>query len=644
MNNAPITQADTASLCYEGNQQSITVNVLANDSDPDPNDTIYLTHAQFIHVSDTNLATITVNAGDSTIMFTMKSNVTINDTGHVFEIIYDVKDNGMLASQCATGILTIKVIPLPTLTTPLTAEICSGALFTYTAITTNPAASVSYTRYYKEEINNFNMGVISDVLENTSAVPLLVVYEFTMTVNDCSNKQNLVVTVFPNATPEHITANNDTICDGGEVTLTAFSALPDVTYNWYDSQTSTTSLSDTASYTVSGITWTQYFYVAVSGTGFCENAFNKRKQVLVTVHPYITADEIIISDTSVCFGTTATLTPTIADYVSVDNPVFHWYTSQIEETPFHTGPFYAISPFTGDSTFYIALVGDNYCENDTGTRKAVAVTMNPEATFADIESTDTTICYGTTATVTVSTSNNNIENPVFYWYTSIMETEPFHTGSNYTTSNLIVDSIFYIAVSGDNYCENTIKGRKSVTVKVNPLPDFEVITDTTVCTMINLSNLISNPSANVDIYFYQDAQGNTQLSHPLVWILSDTMYYVRAMDRLTGCMSVIQTINIHQGVYPVESPITGKHVICIDETTTLTNTAAEGGVWSISNPSISEIVSQTANSVEVKGKTTGVVYVSYSIGSNTTCQTKVTFEMKVIPPTIPEIIIGIERE
>jgi hypothetical protein len=319
------------------------------------------------------------------------------------------------------------------------------------------------------------------------------------------------------------------------------------------------------------------------------------------------------------------------------NGYLKWYINEIEQTAYEDVLRWNTPLTNGEYTVRIDVV--DKCRTYSF---ETSFTVFHNATADSITIQDTTTCYGTTATLTSEATT--ITNPVYNWYTSQEATDPFHTGATYTTSNLIVDTTFYIGVSGMGVCENSIKERKAVTVRVNPLPTFALVADTMTCAIINLAGLISNVSVNAVVRFYSDAQGNNLLSSSIVYILSDTQYYVRATDTVTGCISAIETIDVHQGTYPAESPITGKHVICIDETVTLSNAATEGGVWSISNPSIGEIVSQTSNSVEVKGKIAGNVYVSYTIGNVATCQTRITFGLKVIPPTIPEIIIGIERE
>jgi hypothetical protein len=154
MNTPPTTQPDSTSFCLSTNSRTATVNVLINDTDADPNDTIYLTDAHFVDPDDATLADLTINAVDSTITLTVKPSASIS-TIHTFEIMYNVKDNGLPASQCATGLLKVTVYP------PLTGDILGASAsqtYCYDATTnpsidlgTNPAIGGSGNYSYKWE-------------------------------------------------------------------------------------------------------------------------------------------------------------------------------------------------------------------------------------------------------------------------------------------------------------------------------------------------------------------------------------------------------------------------------------------------------------------------------------------------------------
>ncbi|MDR2408532.1 MAG: FG-GAP-like repeat-containing protein [Bacteroidales bacterium] len=181
-----------------------------------------------------------------------------------------------------------------------------------------------------------------------------------------------------------------------------------------------------------------------------------------------------------------------------------------------------------------------------------------------------------------------------------------------------------------------------IKVFVDSLPVLKVATDTLLCTMENLNHLVKEVSPNSIIQFYSDSLVQQPLISPLVHIHSDTTFYGRTTNTNTGCISRIASIHIRRGTYPADIPTTGKNKLCINDTILLNNVSIDGGVWSISNPSIIKLIDATPNSVKVVGINTGKAYVSYTTGKSS-CQTKVTFQVKVFRKRNTKIIIGIER-
>ena len=189
--------------------------------------------------------------------------------------------------------------------------------------------------------------------------------------NDTNKRQPATVTVTPRAVAADIITKNDSICSGANATLTVSSAIPGAVFNWYSSQTSTTPLSTGTVKTFTAMTSDTTFYVGVSGTGYCENDTNTRKQVKVVVKPFALPDVITLNDTTICSGTTVTLSP----QTTAINPTFKWYISQTEPTPFYTGSPLTTGILTEDTTLYVfvAVSGDNFCENSINNRKDVTV-------------------------------------------------------------------------------------------------------------------------------------------------------------------------------------------------------------------------------------------------------------------------------
>jgi hypothetical protein len=298
---------------------------------------------------------------------------------------------------------------------------------------------------------------------------------------------------------------------------------------------------------------------------------------------------------------------------------------------------------TATHVFYIIYsIKDNGLPASQCARGNLTIAVTPVAVLTS--DTLLSICSGTTFSYTAQTG---ISGTTFSWTREAVNgiSQSGSTGSGSSLTEILTNTtsspvtVTYLFTMTTDSCTHT----QSVRVMVLPLPEFTSVSDTTVCTAVTLSDLVSNIPLGSVIRFYRDVDGNTLLPSPRVDILSDTLYYVRVIDTATGCLSVMHTINIHQGSYPIDSPTTGPNSVCIGDTITLSNAAPEGGVWSISYPStVAEIVSQGSDSVRIKGLTEGRAFVSYTIGTGY-CQTTMTSKVKVISPAPPKIIIGLER-
>jgi uncharacterized protein (TIGR02145 family) len=174
------------------------------------------------------------------------------------------------------------------------------------------------------------------------------------------------------ATDADITANGIAICSGLTANLEATSStVPLPVFKWYDSQTATTALETGASYTTSTLTTTTTYYVSVSGTGYDENATGSRKAVTVTVDPLATDADITANGTTICSGLTASLSASSA----VPSPSFKWYATQTSTSVLSSASTYTTPALTTMTKYYVSVSGTGYCENATGTRKEVTVTV-----------------------------------------------------------------------------------------------------------------------------------------------------------------------------------------------------------------------------------------------------------------------------
>ena len=88
---------------------------------------------------------------------------------------------------------------------------------------------------------------------------------------------------------------------------------------------------------------------------------------------------------TICSGEKATLTASLEMSGSVINPVYRWYSAANGGTLLHTGPtFTTATAITSDTTFYVSVEGDNYCEGD---RQVVNVKVEDCANYVSKDAT-----------------------------------------------------------------------------------------------------------------------------------------------------------------------------------------------------------------------------------------------------------------
>ncbi|MBY0479729.1 MAG: gliding motility-associated C-terminal domain-containing protein [Chitinophagaceae bacterium] len=123
-----------------------------------------------------------------------------------------------------TQTVTVNVDPAPVLNSGLVAaSICTGTLFSYTPTSASPGATFSWSRPAVPAISNApatGSGLVnpSEILVNTSSLPVSVPYNYTIVANGCSNNQTVTVVV----NPKPVVPNQSTTICGN----TAFSVIP----------------------------------------------------------------------------------------------------------------------------------------------------------------------------------------------------------------------------------------------------------------------------------------------------------------------------------------------------------------------------------------------------------------------------------
>ena len=184
---------------------------------------------------------------------------------------------------------------------------------------------------------------------------------------------------------------------------------------------------------------------------------------------------------------------------------------------------------------------------------------------------------GETATLNASLeTSGSITAPVYRWYDQPTGGTLLHTGATFITATAITsDTVFYVSVEGDDYCESL---RQTVTVMIERANAITVCYGETATLNASLAaaGLITNP-----VYKWYDRPTGGTLLHTgetfttSVPLTSDTAFYV-SVEGDDYCVSSRLTVSV------IADACAADAIVCIGEKATLTASLETAG--SITNP------------------------------------------------------------
>jgi len=247
----------------------------------------------------------------------------------------------------------------------------------------------------------------------------------------------------------------------------------------------------------------------------------------ITVNPLPTV--VASNDTSICLGSSATISASGAISYSWNNGL-------------GAGQNHAVSPIT--TTTYIVTGTDvNGCQNTDN----VVVTVNPLPTV--IASNDTSICLGSSATISASGA-------LTYTWNNGLGAGQNHAVSPITTTTYIVTG------TDVNGCQNT----DNVVVTINPLPTVVASNDTSIC----LGSSATISASGAISYSWDNCLGVGQNQSPSP--ITTTTYIVTGTD-VNGCQNtdnVVVTV-INCGNSPIANFSSSDSSICINDCISFTD-------------------------------------------------------------------------
>jgi len=417
VNAAPVmTSATSANIC-----SGTAVNIPLTSDLASTYSWIAANNAQVTGESTTAQTTTTIN------------NTLTNASATTQTVTYSVTPTATTGGCVgAAQVVSITVVPAPTMTNATTASVCTGGTLAI-ALTSSIPSSYSWIAANNAQVTGESTTTqasttINNTLVNGSATAQTVTYSVTptATTGGCVGTTQ-VVTITVNVLPT-VTANsapvNGIVCEGSQVTLTGGGAN---TYTWSGGATNATAFTpaSTLTYTVTGTNTT---------TG-CSNTATK----LITVNalPTITATSNPVSG-NVCEGSTITL--------NGGGAVSYTWTGGVTNGT-------AFTP-AASGTYTVTGTDANGCTN-TAT-KVVTVNSLPTVT---VNSPST--CSGVATTLTASGASS------YAWSNSA-------TGS--TTSVSPTSNASYTVTGTDaNGCVNTAVSNVTVTAAPNVTVNSQTI-------------------------------------------------------------------------------------------------------------------------------------------------------------------------
>jgi hypothetical protein len=138
------------------------------------------------------------------------SNAASNGTGNISEILINTTSAPVNVTYVFTlsyggcnntQNVVVAVEPLPVLSSTLTpSDICSNTVFGYLPTSATAGTTFNWSRPAVAGISNpaaSNVDNPNETLVNTTTLPIVVTYVYTLTANGCTNVQNVLVTVNP---------------------------------------------------------------------------------------------------------------------------------------------------------------------------------------------------------------------------------------------------------------------------------------------------------------------------------------------------------------------------------------------------------------------------------------------------------------
>lgn len=404
--------------------------------------------------------------------------------------------------------------------------VCAGATLNFTAGGTN------VTSWSWVGPNGFTSSVQNPAVNNTTAASS---GDYIVTGTNACGSQSDTVSVQVNTIPVEPAAPNGTINGCGlDTTTYSIPAVPGATvYTWQLNGGGTIITGQgTTSVDVSwGATAGTYTLSVTAGNGCGASSAATTTITLGAPAPVMNAT--VSGDTGVC--------PGVEGYgiISIPNATSYTWTVDAGGTITSGQGTTGVSVnWTTPGTYNVSVTATNGCGNSAAATLAVNVHPSPTAPITNLNNNTTSICEGTTATITASNSTGGVVSYNFY----DAATGGNLVGTSPLTVNPTTTTVYYLEVSNQFGCTNS-GGRVPVTVNVNGAPTVQNITgdNVAVCYGTTATLTANATPQGTSITWWDAATGGNQLASGSTYTIDPltqtTVVYAQATNS-NNCQSL----------------------------------------------------------------------------------------------------------
>lgn len=447
-----------------------------------------------------------------------------------------------------------------------TVTICSGSV---TLQILNPEAGVTY--------NWYNVASGGGMVYSGTSFPTPVLnatttyYIEAVSAGGCSagTRKAATVVVNPAVQPPVVASNNVTVCAGTAATLQIQNPLAGYTYRWYDTTVGGAVLFEGVTFTTGTLTASDMFYTEAVSVGGCTSG--TRTAVTVTVNTRPATPVLVNSGVSVCSGSAAELRIQNA----AGGITYSWYDSSSAGNLLATGTTFVTPALTVADTYYAEAVNSAGCISTA--RAAATVTVSPTPSTPVIAAAGTTICSGSSASLSVQTPQPGVN---YRWYNNAGSL--VDSGTTYVTGPLTATGTFSLEAITGSGC--TANARASVVITVNATPAAPVVAGASgaVCAGNSATLNIQNPQAGITYNWYDSATaGNLLFSGNSITtptLTNNVTYYAEAVNGTCSSATRTQT-TVVVNARPAIPVVSGNGAaICAGSSAVLTVINAQPGL------------------------------------------------------------------